>query len=288
MKKNRSNVILVLILMVGLSLILYPSVSDYRNSFRSSRAIVSYNDAVSNMDREAYQAILDSAVAYNARIAESGILWDLTPEQSAAYARELNVDSSGIMGYIEIPRIDVSLPIYHGTAESVLQVAVGHIEGSSLPVGGKSTRCILSGHRGLPSARLFTDLDKLAVGDTFILRTLDEVLTYEVDQISIVQPYDLSNLLIEPGRDLCTLVTCTPYGVNSHRLLVQGHRVANVDEQSVRVTGDAFQIDPLVAAPVVAMPMLLALFIAMLVSGRRKRRRHQVLSQMEVNPDETE
>ena len=236
MKKNRSNVILVLILMIGLSLILYPSVSDYWNSFRSSRAIVSYNDAVSNMDREAYQAILDSAVAYNARIAESGILWDLTPEQSAAYAKELSLDSSGIMGYIEIPRIDVSLPIYHGTAESVLQVAVGHIEGSSLPVGGKSTRCILSGHRGLPSARLFTDLDKLAVGDTFILRTLDEVLTYEVDQISIVQPYDLSNLLIEPGRDLCTLVTCTPYGVNSHRLLVQGHRVANVDEQSVRVT----------------------------------------------------
>lgn len=177
-----------------------------------------------------------------------------------------------MMGYIEIPKIKVSLPIYHGTDEAVLQIAIGHIEGSSLPVGGESTHCVLSGHRGLPSAKLFSNLDQLEEGDTFIIRVLDEMLTYEVDQIRIVEPDELSDLEIVQGQDLCTLVTCTPYGVNTHRLLVRGHRVANQDTDSVRATADAIQIEPIMVAPVVAAPMLLILLIYLLVSTRRKKR----------------
>lgn len=279
MKKKRSNAFLVLILFVGLSLILYPSLSDYWNSFHQTRAIVHYAESVANIDNEAYKAMWQSAVDYNARLAQAGIRWELTDEQTADYEDELDVTGTGIMGYIEIDKINCFLPIYHGTAESVLQIAIGHLEGSSLPVGGESTHCLLSGHRGLPSARLFTDLDQLREGDTFVLRTLDETLTYEVDRIRIVLPYELDELLIEPGRDLCTLITCTPYGVNSHRLLVRGHRVANAAEaQAIRVTGDAFQIDSLVVAPLVALPMLLILFVALLVSSGRKRDRRRILS----------
>ena len=174
----------------------------------------------------------------------------------------MNIDSSGIMSYIEIPKIHCSLAIYHGTDDGVLQTGVGHIEGSSMPVGGESTHCVLSGHRGLPSAKLFTDLDKLTLGDRFLIRTLDEILTYEVDQILIVLPYEVDALKIENGKDLCTLVTCTPYGVNSHRMLVRGHRVENQEEtKAVRVTADAMQIEPMIVAPIVAVPMLLLLLI---------------------------
>ena len=194
---------------------------------------------------------------------------------------------TGIMGYIEIPKINCSLPIYHSTSEAVLQVAVGHLEGSSLPVGGESTHCLLSGHRGLPSARLFTDIDQLEEGDSFVLRTLDETLSYQVDRIRIVLPYELDDLRIEPGEDLCTLITCTPYGINSHRLLVRGHRVENAPEaRQIRVTGDAFLIDPLVVAPLAALPMLLALLIALYAGGARKRARRKTLSRMEVRTDE--
>lgn len=176
------------------------------------------------------------------------------------------------MGYIEIPTINISLPVYHGTEDAVLQIAVGHLEWSSLPVGGESTHCVLSGHRGLPSAKLFTNLDKLVAGDKFIMRVLDEVLTYEVDQILIVEPTDVSTLMIEAGKDLCTLVTCTPYGINSHRLLVRGHRIENQDEaQAIRVTSDAIQIEPLIVAPAVALPMLLVLLMILLVSGGKTK-----------------
>ena len=181
------------------------------------------------------------------------------------------------MGYIEIPAIGVALPIYHGTEDTVLQIAIGHIEGSSLPVGGPGTHCVVSGHRGLPSAKLFTDLDKLVEGDTFMLRVLDEVLTYEVDQIHIVEPREVELLEIEEGQDLCTLVTCTPYGINSHRLLVRGHRIENQESAaSIRVTADAMQIEPILVAPAVAAPILLILLIVLLVGtpgGRRKGRR---------------
>ena len=174
------------------------------------------------------------------------------------------------MGYIEIPTIKLSLPIYHGTEDSVLQIAVGHLDWTSLPAGGESTHCVLSGHRGLPSAKLFTNLDQLVEGDTFVIRVLDEVLTYEVDRILIVEPDDVSALQIEPGKDLCTLVTCTPYGINSHRLLVRGHRVENQSE-AIRVTSDAIQIEPLLVAPAVALPILLILLIVLLASGGKKK-----------------
>lgn len=289
MKKNRSNIILVLLLLIGLSLILYPSVSDYWNSFHQSRAIANYAEAVADIDNEQYEALWQSAVKYNENLAEIGVQWEPTEEQLEAYRRELDVTGTGVMGYIEIQKINCFLPIYHSTEESVLQIAIGHIEGSSLPVGGESTHCVLSGHRGLPSARLFTDIDQLGEGDTFVLRTLDETLTYQVDQIRIVLPYELDDLQIQPGRDLCTLVTCTPYGVNTHRLLVRGHRVENAPEaRQIRVTGDAFMIDSLVVAPLVALPMLLILFIALLVSSAKKRGRRKALDKLEVRTDESQ
>ena len=195
----------------------------------------------------------------------------LTEEQQAQYESLLDISGTGIMGYIEIPSINVSLPIYHGTSDSVLQIAVGHLDWTSLPVGGESTHCVLSGHRGLPSAKLFTNLDQIVEGDTFIIRVLDEVLTYEVDRILIVEPEDVTALQIESGKDLCTLVTCTPYGINSHRLLVRGHRVETEQEEAaVRLVSDGIQIEPLLVAPVVALPMLLALLLVLLLSGNKR------------------
>ena len=273
MKKHLPTIVLVLIFCIGLSLLLYPTVSDYWNSLHQSCAISNYADAVAALDNEDYDRILESARNYNQNLAKNGTSWNLTEEQKEEYEKQLCVDDTGIMSYIEIPSIDCSLPIYHGTDEGVLQKAIGHIPGSSLPVGGKSTHCVLSGHRGLPSAKLFTDLDQLKEGETFLLRTLDETLTYQVDQILIVEPNELQALQIEEGEDLCTLVTCTPYGVNSHRLLVRGHRIANqADASYVRVTADAVQIDPVLVAPVVGVPILIILLIGLLARTRKKER----------------
>lgn len=270
MKKKTANIILILMFLAGLSLLLYPTVSDYWNSMHASQAVANYAEKVKDLSREQYDKMLQEAKAYNKTLAQSGGGYTLSKRQEAAYESILDVTGTGIMGYIEIPTIHISLPIYHGIEDSVLQIAVGHLEWSSLPVGGKSTHCVLSGHRGLPSAKLFTNLDQLVEGDTFVIRVLDEVLTYEVDQILIVEPSDVSALTIEEGKDLCTLVTCTPYGINSHRLLVRGHRVANQTE-GIRVTSDAIQIDPLLVAPVVALPMLLALLIVLLVPGKKRK-----------------
>ena len=274
MKKKGNHLItilLVLIFLLGLSLLLYPAVSDYWNSKHQTRAIAVYSEEVSGLDKEQYQALWAGAAAYNASLRERDNAYLLTEEQKAAYEQLLNVSGLGIMGYIEIPSIDCSLPIYHGTEESVLQIAIGHLEWSSLPVGGESTHCVLSGHRGLPSAKLFTNLDKLQEGDVFMLRVLDEVLTYEVDQILIVEPQEIAALQITEGEDYCTLVTCTPYGINTHRLLVRGHRIENAPEaRLVRVTADAVQIEPLLVAPIVALPMLLLLLILLLLPKRPK------------------
>ena len=270
MKKKTANIILILMFLAGLSLLLYPTVSDYWNSMNASQAVANYAEKVKDLSREQYDKMLQEAKAYNKTLAQSGGGYTLSKRQEATYESILDVTGTGIMGYIEIPTIHISLPIYHGIEDSVLQIAVGHLEWSSLPVGGKSTHCVLSGHRGLPSAKLFANLDQLVEGDTFVIRVLDEVLTYEVDQILIVEPSDVSALTIEEGKDLCTLVTCTPYGINSHRLLVRGHRVANQTE-GIRVTSDAIQIDPLLVAPVVALPMLLALLIVLLVSGKKRK-----------------
>ena len=273
MKKSVvSTVILILVFFLGLSLVLYPSVSDYWNSLHQSRAIATYAEEVSNLDTDRYEQLWAEAVDYNRTLWDRENAFLLSETQKATYDSLLNVGGNGVMGYIEIPTIGVSLPIYHGTDEGVLQIAVGHIEWTSLPVGGESSHCVISGHRGLPSAKLFTNLDKLVVGDTFLFRVLDETLTYEVDQILIVEPQEVSALTIREGEDLCTLVTCTPYGINTHRLLVRGHRVENAETaRTIRVTADAMQVEPLIVAPMVAAPMLAVLLIwVMLGGGKRK------------------
>ena len=271
MKNFISKLFLYLILIIGLSLLLYPTFADWWNSFHSSRAIANYSEQVANLDEDQYDALWNEAREYNQSLLDRTNSFVLTNEQVAEYNELLNVGANGIMGYIEIPSLKVVLPIYHGTDEGVLQVAIGHLQWSSLPIGGKSSHCVISGHRGLPSARLFTDLDQMAEGDIFLLRVLDEVLTYEVDQIRIVEPYQIQELLISEGEDLCTLVTCTPYGINSHRLLVRGHRIENLEaERTVRITADAIQIEPMLVAPAIAAPMLLILFILLLIPKKRR------------------
>lgn len=271
MKGKLATRVLLAAFGIGVALLLYPTVSDHWNSLHQSRAIAGYAEAVAEIDDGVYAEIWQAAQRYNETLLRNEDRLQPTEEETVLYNSLLDAAGNGIMGYIEVPAIGVSLPIYHGTDEAVLQIAIGHIEGTSLPVGGADTHCVVSGHRGLPSAKLFTDLDKLEVGDSFQLRVLDEVLTYEVDQIHIVEPHEVDLLEIEPGQDLCTLVTCTPYGINSHRLLVRGHRVEMQEAAAaIRVTADAMQIDPILVAPAVALPMLAVLLVWMLVRTRRK------------------
>ncbi len=269
-KRTLSTILLIVGFLVGLSLLLYPTVSDYWNSMHQSRAITSYAEHVADIDDSLYESLWADAQAYNASLLEKADRFTLSDEDLAEYEQMLAVPGTNVIGYIEIDKINCYLPIYHGTDDAVLQVGVGHLEGTSLPVGGASTHCVLSGHRGLPSAKLFTDLDQLEVGDTFVLYVLDETLTYEVDQIRIVEPTDLSDLAIEEGKDYCTLMTCTPYGINTHRLLVRGHRVENA-ASTLRVPADAMQIEPMTVAPLVAVPILILLLLGLLVKTRRRR-----------------
>ena len=273
MKRHGTPIILLIVLIAGLSLLLYPSFSDWWNSMHQSRAVASYVEQVANIDEEQYAHLWEAAWNYNESLLDRPNTYTLNEEQKADYNRILDIGGLGIMGYIEVPSVGITLPIYHGTDEAILQIAVGHLEWTSLPVGGESSHCVVSGHRGLPSAKLFTDLDKLVVGDVFIFRVLDEILTYEVDQILIVEPHETDSLLIQKGQDLCTLITCTPYGVNSHRLLVRGHRVENQEEaQAIRITADAMQIEPTIVAPILAIPMLLVLLIILLFPKPKRRR----------------
>lgn len=275
MRNKLTTLLLFFAFLVGLSLLLYPSFSDYWNSFTQSRAIASYADEVAAMDEARYAQILNDAVHFNYELNARDNVYLMTEEQQADYEAQLNVAGDGIMGYVEIPSINCALPIYHGTTESVLQMAIGHLEWTSLPVGGESTHSAISGHRGLPSARLFTDLDQLREGDIFLLRVLNEVLTYEVDKISIVEPDDTQNLLVEEGKDYCTMITCTPYGINSHRLLVRGHRIENAQSAStVRVTADAIQIEPMVIAPIVMIPILIIFMTILLLSDSAQTKKH--------------
>ena len=276
MKKHLSTILLVLALVAGAALLLYPTASDYWNSFHQSQAIAGYAESVSSLSTADYEHIWLAACEYNQRARARANPFVLTEEERADYSQQLNVAGNGVMGYIEIPKISCSLPIYHGTSDGVLQVAVGHLEGSSLPVGGTSTHCVLSGHRGLPSARLFTDLDQLDTGDIFILQVLDETLTYEVDQIHIVLPNEMDDLRIAEGKDYCTLITCTPYGINSHRMLVRGRRIENPEAATmIRVTSDAIRIDPILVAPVAAMPMLLVMAVYLIANpgGKKKKKK---------------
>jgi len=266
-KPSKTTLLLILVLLVGLSLMLYPPISDYWNSFRQSRAIATYMEKMSAIDKEKYQALLEEAKAYNASLPENPARFSPTDEELAYYLSLLGTKGTAV-GYVEAEAIQLSLPIYLGTSETVLQVGAGTMEGTSIPIGGESTHAVLTGHRGLPSATLFTDLGKLVEGDIFHVHILNEVTTYEVDQILIVDPHDVSALAIEPGQDYCTLVTCTPYGVNTHRMLVRGRRVeAPEDMVFLQVSAEAAQIEPLLVAPLVAAPILLILLVWLLCGG---------------------
>ena len=270
-RKNLVTVVMATGMAVGVFLLAYPSVSNYWNSFHQTRAIASYTETVSHMSHEDYKAILDDAREYNSRLAETGMHWVMNDAQRDEYNSKLKLEGTDVMAYVSIPKFHIRCPIYHGTDEAILQIAVGHLEASSLPVGGESTHCLISGHRGLPSARLFTDIVKMKEGDTWTITVLNETLTYECDQIRTVLPDDLTELQIEEGEDLCTLITCTPYGINTHRLLVRGHRIPNANG-SADITADGIQIEPIYIAPFLAIPGLILLLILMILTSRRARR----------------
>ena len=266
MKKDKVGIILVLVLFIGVCGLLYPSVSQYWNTRTQTRVVENYQEILASLKQEDYTAYFQEADAYNSALAElSNPLLDY--HQLDGYNETLNVTGNGIMGYVAIAKLGVELPVYHGISPEVLNIACGHLEGTSLPAGGESTHCVLSAHRGLPHARLFTDLDKMELGDTFQLNVLDRTLTYQVDQIKVVRPDELDDVQIVEGEDYCTLLTCTPYGINSHRLLVRGARIENA-APALYVTSDAYRIDSLVATPVVAAPILLGLLIVLMIKYR--------------------
>ena len=266
-----STIVLLIILLVGLSVMLYPTISDWWNSKVQSRAIASYTDAVAQLENDETESMFAEAYSYNERLA--GLLAPFsTYDEIEGYDDILNISGTGIMGYISIPVIKAEFPIYHGTSEEVLNIAAGPLPGSSLPVGGESTHAVISAHRGLPSARLFTDLDKLVVGDTFTITVLDEVLTYEVEEIYIVKPEEMEKLAIIPGEDYVTLMTCTPYGANTHRLLVRSRRLETLYSHDVKVTADAVQVDPMLVVPLIAAPLIVILLIFWIFGGKKKKK----------------
>ena len=267
---NASTIILVAIFFVGLCVLLYPTISDFWNEKRQSQAIINYDDLIVDLTPEDYSEFFEKADSYNKKIRNMSFPFMNHKSIADEYYSTLDINGDGMMGYITIEKIKVQLPIYHGTSDKVLNSAVGHVEGSTLPVGGKSTHAVLSAHRGLPSAKLFTNLDKLEIGDIFTIRILDRTITYQVDQIHIVLPHETDDLNIVPNEDYCTLVTCTPYGVNTHRMLVRGTRIENIEaDKVINVTTQAYQIDPLIVTPAVAAPMLGLLLIALLVKSHK-------------------
>lgn len=274
MRKRRSTILLLAVFLIGLSLLLYPSVSNYINTRHQSYAIASYEKGIAKLAATDDAAMLKAAEAYNQKLAASPVSFTLTKEQSEEYERLLDPTDSGIMGSVEIPVIGVSLPIYHGVSDAVLQVGAGHLPGSSLPVGGAGTHCVISGHRGLPSSRLFTDLDQMKNGDLFLLHVLDQTLAYKVDQIRTVDPDETELLAITAGKDYCTLLTCTPYGINTQRLLVRGVRVPydSAAQSSSDVSADAAAADPMLVASALAVPVFLILLIVLLCGASGKKR----------------
>ena len=270
-RKHAITLVMIIGLFVGVGLLLYPTIANYWNSFHQSKAIMSYNESVASLSQEDYDRILSDAKEYNRKLGETGIIWNMSDEQKKEYNKQLKVDDTGIMGYVTIPQFRIKAPIYHGTKESVLQTAIGHLEQTSLPVGGKNSHCQISGHRGLPSARLFTDIDKMREGDTWTMTVLDRTVTYQCDKISIVEPDDLSRLSIKQGKDHCTLITCTPYGINTHRLLVRGHRIPNADGNAF-LTADAVQIEPRYVIPFLTAAILILVIILSVIFSRRARK----------------
>lgn len=272
---SASTIALVAIFFVGLIILLYPTISDFWNEKRQSQAIVDYDDLIVDLTPEDYSGYFSKADSYNEKIRNLSFPFLGHKNIADEYYGTLDVNGDGMMGYITIEKIKVQLPIYHGTSDKVLNSAVGHVEGSSLPVGGVSTHSVLSAHRGLPSAKLFTNLDKVEVGDVFTIRILDRTITYQVDQVLIVLPEETDALNIVPGEDYCTLVTCTPYGINTHRMLVRGTRIENIEpDRVINVITEAYQIDPLIVTPAVAAPILGLLLVYLIIrSSREKKKR---------------
>ncbi len=270
LKKHVIEIILSIVLLAGLCLILYPAVSDWWNSLHQSRAIASYVETVDEMSEDEKKELLAAARAYNEKLAAGTGGFILSERDMQEYESLLDVSGTGIMGYIQIPSIGVSLPVYHGTEEAVLQVAIGHIPGSSLPVGGEGTHCLVSGHRGLPSARLFTDLDQMKEGDVFTLTVLGRTVTYQVDQIRVVLPEEQQDLMIAGGEDYCTLITCTPYGINSHRLLVRGTRIQNLEE-TCTITAEAVKLPVYRVVLAAGTPVAVLVFLGVWISRRIRR-----------------
>lgn len=271
-KKKSSTLIVILIFVAGLSLLLYPTISNYWNSFHQTKAIAGYVEEVSKLKEDEYNKILEEAKAYNDGIRRRENPFVPDDEEKVKYLKALDVAGNGVMGYIEIESADISLPIYHGTSDAILSVAVGHIDWSYLPIGGTGTHCVMSGHRGLPSAKLFTDLDKVSVGDTFIIRVLNETLTYEVDRILTVNPDEISSLVSDGKNDFCTLVTCTPYGINSHRLLVRGKRTANaLPGKNIKITSTATLVNSTLVAVVIAVPILILLLLWLNYTDKKRK-----------------
>ena len=268
MRQHKTVIFLTLGFLVGISLLLYPAFSNYWNSKTQSRAIVDYEAVLEHLKPEDYSAMFQAAYDYNRALYETDYpLMDY--EEIPGYYDTLKLPGSSIIGYVKIDKIGVELPIYHGTSDEVLNVGVGHLEGTSLPVGGENTHSVMSAHRGLPSAKLFTDLDRLEPGDTFQITVLDQVLTYQVDQVKVITPTEVEDLLIAEGKDYCTLFTCTPYGINTHRLLVRGIRIETIVEKPIiYVANEAFRIEPLLVTPAVAAPMLLVFLIHLMVKYR--------------------
>ena len=268
MRRHKTVIFLTLGFLVGICILLYPAISDYWNSKTQSRSITNYESVLENLDEEVYKTLLENAHAYNKALYETDYpLMDYT--KVPGYYDTLAITDNDMIGYLKIDRISLELPIYHGTSDAVLNKGVGHLEGSSLPVGGENTHCVMSAHRGLPSSKLFTDLDRVEKGDTFQIIVLDQVLTYQVDFIKIIEPTDVTDLQIIEGGDYCTLFTCTPYGINTHRLLVRGVRIETIKEKPIiYVSNEAFRIEPLLVTPAVAAPMLFVLLIHLLVKYR--------------------
>lgn len=271
MKKHLSTIIIIILFLAGFSVLLYPTVSNYVNSKNQTQAIASYEKRMRDMDKSSYDAILQEAHAYNEKILSDQARFAMQGDDLDHYLHLLG-STGGAIGYIEIDSIDVSLPLYLGDSSAVLRVGAGTMPGSSLPIGGKGTHAVITGHRGLPSSKLFTHLDRVKEGDVFVLHVLNETLTYQVDQIHIVEPQDLTHLEIDPQQDYTTLVTCTPYGINTHRMLVRGHRIEN-DSHTMgadHVVADAMQVDALLVAPIVAIPLVVILLLGVFLSGHKK------------------
>ena len=282
--KKWKTLLLVLVFLAGLSLLLYPPVSNYWNSLHQARIVSSYMENVSRMENARKLELFEAADVYNRELAAQPTHFQLTPEEQAAYEQTLDVSGTGVMGYLEIPKINVSLPIYHGTETTVLEFAIGHLAGTSLPVGGESTHAVLTGHTGLPSSRLLTDLNQMEVGDIFYVQIMDETLTYEVDQIRKVLPEKTKDLEIAEGEDYCTLVTCTPYGINTHRLLVRGHRIETARTAIMKFSADALKIEPLIVIPFLAAPILLVLFLLVMLKPNRSKKLEKQLRELEDIP----